>query len=136
MAYDPTNLDTLTVSGRVNIVRLYVGDTDTSNEQLSDDEITFFLSISNDSPIEAAISCAYSLGAKYAHLVDTELEGVLKEDYSKLSDNYYKLSAKLRSQSIRGSLGVSLPSGVSGNTSDPIFTVAQFDNPRAKCDDV
>lgn len=126
MAYDPTNLDTSTEAGRVNAARLWVGDTDTSDEQLTDEEYNFYLGISNDSPIKCAVLVAYALGAKYARLVDTELEGVLKEDYSQLSENYYRLSATLKMQSAQGNLGVSYPS--SANTDCPEFTVDQFEN--------
>lgn len=126
MAYDPTNLDTTTEAGRINAARLWVGDTDTSDEQLTDQEYLFYLSVSNGSPIKCAVLVAYALGAKYARLVDAELEGVLKEDYSQLSENYYRLSATLKMQAAQGSLGVGYP--LSAKTDCPEFTVNQFEN--------
>jgi hypothetical protein len=43
-SYDPTDLDNTTASGRLNIVRLLVGDTDTVDQQVQNEEITFGLS--------------------------------------------------------------------------------------------
>ena len=134
MAYDPTDLDPLTDSGRVNIVRLLVGDTDLTEEQLSDEEILYHLNNASDKPSVAAVHVAYSLASKYARLVNTELEGVLKEDYSDLSAQYYTLATRLKAEVTRGNLSVGLPPSLaaSGVGADPIFTVDQFDNPRAK----
>jgi hypothetical protein len=98
MAYDPTDIDTSTETGRVNAVRLLVGDTSTT-EALTDDEILFFLSLANDRVYSAAYYAAYSLGAKYSYLVDTELEGILKESYSDRSKNYFSLAKQLKAQS-------------------------------------
>jgi len=126
MAYDPTNLNTTTEAGRVNAVRLWVGDTDSTEEQLTDDEIIYYLGLTDNKIINCAVLVAYSLGAKYARLVDTELEGVLKEDYSKLSENYYRLSSQLKMQSAQGNLSIGLPTGV--NTATPEFYVGQFEN--------
>ena len=39
-SYDPTDLDTTTASGRLNTVRLLVGDTDTLDQQKENEEIT------------------------------------------------------------------------------------------------
>ena len=39
-SYNPTDLDTLTASGRINTVRLLVGDTDTTDQQVQNEEIT------------------------------------------------------------------------------------------------
>ena len=43
-SYDPTDLDTTTASGRLNTVRLLIGDTDTVDQQVQNEEITFALS--------------------------------------------------------------------------------------------
>jgi hypothetical protein len=43
-SYDPTDLDNTTASGRLNIVRLLVGDTDTVDQQVQNEEIAFGLS--------------------------------------------------------------------------------------------
>ena len=130
MAYDPTDLDRETQSGRVNIVRLLVGDTNTSDVQLTDEEIIYYLGLTNQSPEQSSVLCAYSLGSKYARLVDTELEGVLKEDYSQRSENYFKLSSQLKLQNSRSKLSVS--GGVSGTTSTPQFYIGQFEYPTSE----
>ena len=42
-SYDPTDLNTTTASGRLNTVRLLVGDTDTTDQQVQNEEVTFSL---------------------------------------------------------------------------------------------
>ena len=42
-SYDATDLGTSTASGRLNSVRLLVGDTDTNDQQVQNEEITFAL---------------------------------------------------------------------------------------------
>lgn len=47
-SYDPTDLNTTTTSGRLNTVRLLIGDTNTLDQQLANEEITFSLSENNN----------------------------------------------------------------------------------------
>lgn len=128
MAYDPTDINTTTNSGRVNAVRYLVGDTDTTDEQLTDDEINFTLSVKNNNIYLSASMVAQSLAAKYSRFVDTELEGMLKEDYSQKSEQYYKLAAGLRLQGVREGLTVGIPT--IPTTQTPEFTVKQFEYPN------
>lgn len=128
MAYDSTNLDPATESGRVNIVYFYLGGSEVE-DVLSEGEITFLLSQTNGNTLLAASLGAYSLGSKYASWVNTELEGVLQEDYSDLSEKYYKLASSLKDQAKLSSLGVSFPAGVSSGTTAPEFTIDQFEYP-------
>ena len=48
-SYDPTDLNTTTASGRLNTVRLLVGDTDTTDQQVQNEEVTFSLTESGNS---------------------------------------------------------------------------------------
>lgn len=98
-SYDATNLDTTTASGRLNIVRLLVGDTDTTDQQIQDEEITFALSAESDDVYGAASWIAKSLAAKYSRFVDIELDGQLAENYSQLREHYQSLSNSLKTQS-------------------------------------
>ena len=43
-SYDASDLDTTTASGRLNTVRLLLGDTDTLDQQVQNEEVTFALS--------------------------------------------------------------------------------------------
>ena len=42
-SYDPTDLNTTTASGRLNTVRFLVGDTDTNDQKVQNEEIEFSL---------------------------------------------------------------------------------------------
>jgi hypothetical protein len=94
--YDINNLNKLTAEGRKNLVRLLVGDTDTNDQQLQDEEINVFLSENNDNHASAAYDVAMSIWAKYARLVNTELDESIRADYSDLADNYKNLAISLR----------------------------------------
>jgi len=82
-SYDETNLSTDTAAGRLNAVRLLVGDTDTTDQQIQDEEITFALSQNGNNVYLTASWVARSIAAKYARLVDTDLDGQLAESYRK-----------------------------------------------------
>lgn len=60
-SYDPSAIEK-----GLNFVRLMVGDTDTSDQQISDEEINAFLAIETDVWCAAA-AVADSISAKYAH---------------------------------------------------------------------
>ena len=108
-SYDPTDLDVSTASGRLNSVRLLVGDTDTNDQQVQDEEITFALSQENDKVYAAASWVAKTLAAKFARYVDVDLDGQLEEKYSQLQKHYSALSKQLESldKESSASLGVS-----------------------------
>lgn len=93
--YDPTDLATDTASGRLNSVRLLVGDTDTNDQQVQNEEIVFALSESANNVYAAASWVARIIASKYSRLVDTQLNGALSSDYSKLAEQYFKLSEDL-----------------------------------------
>lgn len=108
-AYDVTNLTNTTSDGRVNVVRFLLGDTDRTDEQVQNEEITFALSQATNNPYYAAAFCAASLAAKYSRFVDTDLDGALAEKYSDLAKAYRRLSSQLRSDGqkyLGNSLGV------------------------------
>ena len=96
--YDPTDLDTTTASGRLNVVRLLVGDTDTLDQQLQDEEINFALLTETDDVYGASSWAAKTLVAKYSRFVDIDLDGQLSEKYSQLKDHYSQLSDRLNGQ--------------------------------------
>lgn len=59
-SYDPSAIEK-----GLNFVRLMVGDTDTSDQQISDEEINAFLTIESDVWCAAAV-VAETISAKYA----------------------------------------------------------------------
>ena len=97
-SYDPTDLDNTTASGRLNTVRLLVGDTDTNDQQVQNEEITFGLSENGDSTYLAAAWIARTIASKYARLVTTKLDGALSSNYSDLSKQYMQLADQLEYQ--------------------------------------
>lgn len=94
-SYDPTNLDTATSAGRLNSVRLLVGDTDTNDQQVQNEEITFSLSETGDNIYSAAAWIARTIASFYSRRVDTQLDGALQANYSDLAEQYYKLAEDL-----------------------------------------
>ena len=80
-------------------VRLLIGDTETTDQQLQDSEVDYFLGlfgVTGDSRVvPAAIRCCEALAAKYARQVDTTNQG-LHVGASKRSEHYRKLADDLR----------------------------------------
>ena len=97
-SYDPSDLDTTTASGRLNTVRLLVGDTDTQDQQVQNEEITFGLSQNSDDVYYTAAWVARTISSQYARRVTTSLDGALKSDYSDLMKHYSSLADSLEYQ--------------------------------------
>lgn len=138
--YDASALGTSTAAERRNTVRLLVGDTDTNDQQVQDEEIAFALSEYNNRVYYAASWIARAISSKYARLVTTKLDGALSAEYNDLSEKYRKLSDNLEYQGkkVAGELGVKA-GGISETameTADqltdrmkPAFNSTQFKNP-------
>ena len=124
--YDVTDLNTTTASGRLNVVRFLLGDTDTLDQQVQDEEIVFSLGKNEDDPYGAASDLANAVAAKYSRLVTTELDNNLTVHYSDLSDKYKMLSSELSAQS--KSKGAALSAAAGGLTSKASFWRGQFEN--------
>lgn len=141
--YEPDDLDTTTSLGRLYTVRLLVGDTDSTAQQMSDEEINFALSQNSDRVYSAAVYICRVLAAKYTRKVDTQLDGALEAKYSTLARQYNLLAtqlAQLGRTASGGALGVS-GGGISvvaveladANTDrvKPAFNKDQFKNDEA-----
>lgn len=144
--YDNTDLGTDTASGRVNSVRLLVGDTDSTDEQVQDEEITFALTQTANNVYYAASWVANVLASKYSRRVTTELDGALRAEYSDLAKNYRLLSLQMRQDGQRFS-GTALGVEAGGIRITEVNTARQdttriqanfrtdrFDNPQARTD--
>lgn len=140
-SYDNTDLTTDTSTGRLNSVRFLIGDTNTSDQQVQDEEITFALSQSNDNIYKAGSYICRTLANKYAREVDIDLDGQLAVDgMSNLSEKYNLMAISLEAQ-YKGStatLGVFgggltksdvTASLLSPTSVQPVFRRGQFDNP-------
>lgn len=68
--YDATLLDSSTDDGRKYIVRLMIGDTQTLEQQLQDEEIEYLLDTYSDSVQSSSIAAVRLLIAKYAREAD------------------------------------------------------------------
>lgn len=139
-SYDPSDLDTTTVSGRLNTVRLLVGDNTSSDQQVQNEEILFSLSEKLDNVYEAAAWIARIIASKYARLVDTTIDGSLSSKYSDLRSQYTSLADTLDSQArkntnvlgvVAGGIRISDVMNVRQDTNrvDPSFRRDQFRNP-------
>jgi len=109
--YDPTNAGTGNAAARLDAVRLLVGDTDTNDQQVQDEEIAFALSESNDNVYYAAAWVARAIAGKYARQVTTELDGQLSVEYSDLAKQYSKLADQLEYQSLKTGGGLGIKAG-------------------------
>lgn len=96
--YDATNLLTTTSSGRLNTVRLFIGDVDTADQQLQDEEILFALSENSENPYLAASFCCRLLASKYSRMVTTTLDGALSANYSDRYKQYTMMALSLADQ--------------------------------------
>lgn len=141
-SYDETALGVSTAAERLNAVRYLVGDTDTNNQQVQNEEIVFSLSEAGDNIYYAASHVASSLASKYSAYVTTELDGALRVEYNELAKGYKNLAGELRQQGKQyngKSMGVYY-GGTSKATIDGIrentdrigafFTRDQFRNPE------
>lgn len=117
-------------------VRFLIGDTDTSDQQLSNEEITWLLTDAG-SVHGAAIAAARALLAKFARLVD-EAVGPYRISLSQRRDAYASLIADLEKR-LALRVGTPIAGGISRarkqtveEDSDrvvPAFTREQFDHP-------
>lgn len=78
-------------------VRLLIGDTDTTDQLISDEAINFYLVQRGQSVNLAAADACDSIAAKFARQVDTK-NGALSVSASQRSEAYRKLGADLRAQ--------------------------------------
>ena len=125
-SYDPTDLNTTTASGRLNTVRLLVGDTDTTDQQVQNEEVTFSLTENGNNVYYSGAWVARAIASKYSRKVNTELSGALKADYSDLAKHYYSLADNLEYQGKTSGASVGVIAG--GITKSKVEAVRQDTN--------
>jgi|TARA_R110001592_G_scaffold46262_3_gene147352 hypothetical protein len=125
-SYDPTDLNTTTASGRLNTVRLLVGDTDTTDQQVQNEEVTFSLTENGNNVYYSGAWIARAIASKYSRKVNTELSGALKADYSDLVTHYNSLADNLEYQGKTSGASVGVLAG--GITKSKVEAVRQNTN--------
>jgi hypothetical protein len=138
--YDPLDLVPTTSTGRLNIVRLLVGDNNTEDPQLQDEEVYFALAQNNNNVYFSASFCARLVASKYARMVNTQLDGALEAEYSDRVKQYTLLAIQMTEMAKKMSgknLGVAgggisnIAIAINENNTDrpkPAFKTGQFDN--------
>lgn len=118
-------------------VRFLIQDTDTTDQQVSDEEIAY--AVSNEpSNISAAIRICRVLSAKYARKPDKKV-GDLSISWSQLSKRYSELAQELEDSDMVSMVPVPYAGGISKSDKnsveldtdrvDPSFTRGMHDNP-------
>jgi hypothetical protein len=140
--YDSADLDNTTSAGRLNIVRLLVGDVNEDDPQLQDEEVSFSLSETGNYYYAAAYCCRL-LASKYARMVNTQLDGALEAEYSDRIKNYNLLALQMNDFAKKfGGKGLGVSAGgikisemelanQDTNRVKPIFNSGQFKSPYA-----
>lgn len=121
-SYDYHTLGTSTDSERLNYVRLLIGDTDSTDPQVQNEEVSLALSQNGDNVYTAGAWLAGIIASKYSRRVTTELDGALMAEYSDLAKQYRQLSQQLRDDAKKydgKSLGV-IGGGISVTTIDTV----------------
>lgn len=140
-SYDPTDLSTTTASGRLNTVRYLVGDNDTDNQQVQNEEINFSLSESNNNVYITASHVARTLASKYASKATLELDGQLTAHYSDLYKHYMSLTLQLTAKAKQSGAQIGIKAGGISKTRvgvvrsdtdrvEPAFRRDRFLNPQ------
>jgi len=123
-------------------IRLLVGDTDQTDQLVTDEEIAYALTQRGNAQLAAAFICK-AIATKFARFVDKEV-GDLKQSYSQRVTQYKEMAEELEAS---GSIGSAVPfaGGISvadkesersdTDRVDPRFREKQFDNRGASTND-
>ena len=110
----------------IDEVRLLIGDTDTTNQKLQDEELQYYID-TYGSGVRAAIPAVQAIMAKYSSLVD-EKTGEVQVWWSQQLDNYRKLLKQLEAQLKLRSVPFPFAGGIS--KSDIISRQSDTDRPE------
>jgi len=142
-SYNVADLNTTTSSGRLNTVRLLVGDTDTTDQLVQNEEVAFALAQVNDNVYYAGSWVCKAIAAKFSRMVTTTLDGALSSNYSDRAKQYQQLSIQIEAQGRKtsgkslgvfgGGISVVAVEAVRENPDriKPAFTIDQFENTGA-----
>jgi hypothetical protein len=129
------NPQTLSTSNKDN-VRLLIGDTYASDQQMQDEEINYYLT-QRATVYGAAAECCRTLASKFSRSVDLG-SGANKASYSQLSKQYIARASEFDAKAAQGGAGVPYAGGISiadkqqqelnGDRVDPQFVLGMDDN--------
>jgi hypothetical protein len=102
---------------------LLVGDTDTVDQQVQNEEIIFGLSENGNNIYLSASWVARTISSKYSRQVTTQLDGALSANYSDLAKQYQTLADQLEYQGKTNGAAVGILAGG--------ITKTQIENVRA-----
>jgi len=122
-SYNAADLNTTTAAGRLNTVRLLVGDTDTNDQQAQNEEVVFSLAENGDNVYYSGAWVARIISSKYSRKVTTQLSGALSADYSDLAKQYRVLADNLEYQGKTSGASVGILAG--GLTKSKVNSVRQ-----------
>lgn len=142
--YDPEELGTDTLEERKNSVRFLVGDTDTTDQQVQNEEIIFALGQTSQNLYFAGAFVAESIQAKFARFATSEVDRTLRIRYSDLQEHYRNLALDLRAKGTKYGAGMGVSAGGINTLQmeiarqNPIRPAAtyrgEFDFPKGKFD--
>jgi hypothetical protein len=114
----------------LDAVRFWVGDVWEGTPQLTDEELTYLLSLTGGKVLPAAIAACLELANRYSSQVDFAVESELRVDLSQRAEAYAKRATELREQaSIPGTVASRHPMPYAGglSTSDMARQAADMD---------
>lgn len=76
-------------------VRFLIGDTDTTDQLLSDEEIAYCISKAGDSPYQAAHDAAYAVASKFSRMATSKSVGDLSLSYADRAQAFFTLANEL-----------------------------------------
>lgn len=79
---------------KIDAVRLTIGDTDTNDQQLQDEEIQYFIDTNNQDILIASIAAARALQGRYSRQAD-EVTGEVEVKFSQRAKAYKELVLQL-----------------------------------------
>lgn len=132
---------TTSAATRRDAVRLLIGDTDTTDQQVTDEEIAFGLLQASDDVYAAGSIMCRAISGRYSRLVDSSVESV-SSSYSQRAAQYAELASRLTKDGKKfGSSGLGVPDAGGISISDMVsvdtdpdrvpgaFRIDQFVNP-------
>lgn len=140
--YDSGDLGTDTEEQLKNSVRFLVGDTDSNEQQVQDEEIFFALSQTANNIYFAGAMVAETIQARYARWITSEIDRTTRVRYSDLQEHYRLLAKDLNTKGRKWGKGMGVYAGgldtleMQINRSNPLRPPAtyrgEFDYPKGK----
>lgn len=126
-------------SSDLDAVRFLVQDTDTTDQLVQDEEITWALT-QGGGIYSAAALVAGTIAAQFARAADKETVGKVSVSYTKRAEYYFKLEDDLKKKAATQDLPLPYAGGISVSDMEtvvsnedrvkPNFRIGQTDNPR------